>query len=301
MKREPSRGGSVTSFLAHLREKHLKVLLLLAPGLFIMGIFAFSMIQIVQLSFYRYDPTALYEATFTLETYDLLLDPWYVSNILNTLKIGVIVTVLALIIGYPIAYFITQLKGTWKTLSVIIVVSPLMISLIISSYAWVILLAPHGTLNTLLMNFNIIDKPIKFMYSELGVMIGLLYGHLPFMVLALHSSIEALDKSLPRAAKSLGAGSLRVFYKITLPLTMPGILAGSIIVFALNVSAFMAPLLLGGRAVKVISILVYENAIGEFLNWPAAAVLALVLLLGSSTVIIFYNKYIEKAVARWLE
>jgi spermidine/putrescine transport system permease protein len=183
-----------------------------------------------------------------LSNYIRSLEPIYIEIYARSLWMAMLTTALCLLIGYPIAYFISlKVKPTWKNTLLTLVVVPFWTSFLIRTYAWIIILRSEGLINQGLMAIGVINTPIEtLLYSEFAVMVGLVYGELPFMILPLYASIEKLDTALLEAASDLGANAFWTFIKVTLPATLPGILAGIILVFIPTIGAFITPDLLGG-------------------------------------------------------
>lgn len=183
-----------------------------------------------------------------ISNYARSMEPIYMEIYLRSLRMALVTTILCLVIGYPIAYFISlKIRPTLKNLMLTLVVIPFWTSFLIRTYAWIIILRSEGLINNGLMALGLIQSPIEtLLYSEFAVLLGLVYGELPFMILPLYASIEKLDVSLLEASSDLGANSLWTFLKVTVPLTMPGIIAGTILVFIPTIGAFITPDLLGG-------------------------------------------------------
>jgi spermidine/putrescine transport system permease protein len=183
-----------------------------------------------------------------ISNYVRSFEPIYVEIYFRSLWMAILCTALCLLIGYPIAYFIAlRVKPTWKNTLLTFVIIPFWTSFLIRTYAWIIILRSEGLINQFLMSIGMIQTPIEtLLYSEFAVILGLVYGELPFMILPLYASIEKLDVSLLEAANDLGANSFWTFFKVTVPLTMPGIAAGIILVFIPTIGTFITPDLLGG-------------------------------------------------------
>jgi putative spermidine/putrescine transport system permease protein len=176
----------------------------------------------------------------TLANYVRFLgDPFYLGTLRATLVLGTSVTVLAVVLGYPVAWGLARGGRRWRTLLRLCVVAPLLVSVVIRTYGWIVLLANNGVVNQALLWLRLVDEPVKFMFTFTGVTIGLVHFALPVAILSLVGVIEAVDPALEEAARSLGAGAGQTFLRITLPLTLPGIAAGSMLVFALTVAAFV--------------------------------------------------------------
>ena len=190
-----------------------------------------------------------YIASFEwVSNYVRSLQPIYLEIYFRSLRMAVVTTVLCLLIGYPMAYFISlKVKPTLKNTMLTLVVIPFWTSFLIRTYAWIIILRTEGIINNALMAMGLISSPIEtLLYSEFAVMLGLVYGELPFMILPLYASIEKLDLSLLEASNDLGANPFWTFWKVTVPLTMPGIIAGIVLVFIPTLGSFITPDLLGG-------------------------------------------------------
>lgn len=205
-------------------------------------------------------------------------DDLYVRTYISSLKIASISTFLCLLIGYPIAYAIARAEGATRYILLFLIILPFWTSFLLRVYAWMGLLADQGTLNSFLMWLGVIEKPIRLLYTQFAVYVGIVYSYLPFMILPLYANMEKLDDSLQEAAADLGARPLSGFFTVTLPLTAPGIFAGCLLVFIPATGEFVIPDLLGGGNVLMIGRVLY----GEFnLNrdWPVASAVAVALLI----------------------
>jgi spermidine/putrescine transport system permease protein len=201
-----------------------------------------------------------------ISNYVRSLEPLYLEIYARSLWMAVVTTLLCLVIGYPIAYFISiKVKPTLKNTLLTLVVIPFWTSFLIRTYAWIIILRSEGLINNVLMGMGLIQSPIEtLLYSEFAVMLGLVYGELPFMILPLYASIEKLDLSLLEASSDLGANSFWTFLKVTVPLTMPGIVAGIILVFIPTIGAFITPdLLVGAKSILVGNLVQNQFAIAR--------------------------------------
>ena len=213
----------------------------------------------------------------TLENFQRVLDPVYLAVIGNSLLIAGATTVLALLLGYPVAYAITRLPAKWRTIALILVVLPFWSNFLIRTYAWIVLLNSEGPLNGLLMAVGIVDEPIGFLYNRGAVIVGLLYAYLPLMILPLYASLERMDHSLIEAAANLGATRRRAFLDITLPLSLPAAMVGSIFVFVPSLGNFVVPELLGGGKTVMIGNLIRDQFL-KARDWPFGSVLALIMV-----------------------
>ena len=213
-------------------------------------------------------------------------DGFYRSVLWRSLRISAVTTLMTLIIGYPIAVYLSQDWRKGRSLVVFLVIAPMFVSAVVRSYGWIIILGPNGLLSSFT---KMLGLPIgHLLYSEAGVIIALTHVFLPFMVIALVGSLQQIDPSLARAAQILGANGFSVFVRVILPLTLPGISAGSVIVFCLAASGFVTPALVGGAAVPVMPYLVYKEGL-LVLNWPFASAVALILLVATALVTAIYT------------
>lgn len=215
--------------------------------------------------------------TFTLDNFVRALDPLYLRVFLFSLRVAVIATLIALLIGYPAAYFIATLPQRWRTPVLVLVILPFWTSLLIRTYAWIVLLNGEGLINRGLESLGLIREPLPLLYNEFAIVLGLVYGYLPLMILPIYSSIERLQPELREASADLGGNPLRTFLRVTLPLTLPGLAAGCIFVFVPSLGNFIVPDLLGGG----LSIMVGNLIQAQFLkarDWPFGAVLSIALI-----------------------
>jgi ABC-type spermidine/putrescine transport system permease subunit I len=214
----------------------------------------------------------------TLEWYEKALGQGlYLQVFWNTFEIAVFVTVLCLLLGYPLGYLIATTTPFWTTVGFVFVLLPLWTSVLVRTYAWMVLLGRNGVFNRMLMEGRLIDDPLPLLHNLTGVLIGMVHVLLPYMVLPVYGAVKRLDPALIAAAEGLGASSWRIFWRVTLPLTLNGIFAGGVIVFVLSLGFFITPALLGGGRVMMIAVLI-EQQVRETLNWPFAAALSAVLL-----------------------
>jgi putative spermidine/putrescine transport system permease protein len=221
-------------------------------------------------------------------------DGFYLGVLWDTLLLGAIVTVVSLLLGYPLAYHLALTRSRWKPLLIVFILSPLLVGIVIRCYGWMILLADRGLINATLVEHGWLEKPLPLMYNRFGIALGLVHVFLPFMVLSLTGVLKRIDPHLIEASKTLGASPRRAFFEVTLPLSLPGILAGSLLVFSLAISSFVVPILLGGFKVQVLPMIVYEQILSVF-DWPFGAANAFVLLVISVALIAVYIKVTERA------
>ena len=205
-------------------------------------------------------------------------DSLYIKTYVNSIRISTISTILCLLLGYPIAYAIVRSTPTTRFVLLMLIILPFWTSFLLRIYAWMGLLADQGTINNMLIYLGLINRPIRLMYSEFAVHIGIVYSYLPFMILPLYANMEKLDHTIHEAAADLGARPFTTFFTVTLPLTTPGIMAGSLLVFIPATGEFVIPDLLGGGNVLMIGRVLY-NEFNANHDWPVASAVAIVLLL----------------------
>lgn len=212
---------------------------------------------------------------FTMENFARLADPLYVGVVVESLKIAAVTTVIALLAGYPTAYLIARLPRKWKTIALVAVVLPFWTNFIIRVYAWVILLSGPGLINSGLKVFGL--GPLDLLYNEGAIVAGLVYSYLPLMVLPLFAAIEKLDPQLREASANLGAAPLTTFRKVTLPLSLPGVMTGCLFVFVPSFGNFVIPELLGGSKSIMVGNLIRQQFLSAR-DWPFGSTLALAVI-----------------------
>ena len=244
------------------------------------------------LSFNVYDPVTGPKADeFTLEHYALIFtDSYYYGIFWRTFWISGLVALICVAIGTPEAYVLSRMRNPWRSILLLVVLAPLLVSVVVRAFGWSMLLGPEGLVNGLLGLVGI--GPIKMLYTETAVVIALVHVMLPFMVIPVWTSLQKLDPGVENAALSLKASPFTTLRRIVLPQVMPGILSGSLIVFGLSASSFAIPGLLGGRRLKMVATVVYDEYLHE-LNWPLGAAVALVLLVANLVVMLSYNRLVE--------
>lgn len=219
----------------------------------------------------------------------IFCDDLYLEAFLNSIRVAGISTLLALLIGYPMAYGIARAPGAWRNVLFLLVVLPFFTSFLLRVYAWLGLLGRNGPINGVLMALGVIDEPLQLLQTDFAVYIGMVYSYLPFMVLPLYSAIEKLDLTLLEAAADLGCRPTKAFFWITLPLTKEGIFAGCLLVFIPAVGEYVIPALLGGPDMLMIGRVVWDEFFGNR-DWPVASALAIVLLLVLSGFVFLLQK-----------
>lgn len=233
----------------------------------------------------------------TLDNYLFLFqDPYYVTIYLSSLKMSAISTLLCLLLGYPMAYFIARQDPRRRNLLLLAVILPFWISFLLRVYAWIGLLNTNGVINNILLAIGVIDQPLSLIYNDFAVYLGIVYSYLPFMILPLYANLEKLDPDLEEAAADLGARRWQVFMDVTLPLSFPGIVAGSLLVFIPAIGEFIIPALLGGSDTLMIGRALWDEF---FINrdWPVASAVSVVLLM----ILVLPMMWFQKVQSRQVE
>ncbi|MEM2924116.1 MAG: ABC transporter permease [Methanocellales archaeon] len=273
--------------------KRLGVFLILLPALIWLIAFFFMPLGIAGL--YSLAERGLYGVevfSFSFNNYLKFLDPLYLNLLLKSLRIAFISTFLCLLIGFPTAYYIARQKQRSRRYFLLtLLILPFWMNYLITTYAWMTILGREGVVNSILISLGLINEPIGFLFNENAVILGLVYVYFPFMVLPLYASLEKIDPVLLEAAKDLGATELQSFLKIILPLSMPGLFAGSILVFIPSVGAFITPDLLGGTEGMMIGNLIQHQFLAAR-NWPFGSAVSFILLGLVLLLISLYAKFI---------
>ena len=244
------------------------------------------------------NPVSNPDVAFTWRHYQRLFESdLYFDALVTTLRIGAITTLIALAIGYPLAHWMARMRSRLgHALLLMAVIAPLLTGIVVRTFAWMTVLGDRGVINTTLQALGLIEKPLPLMYNEFGVIVGLVHIYVPFMVLTLVGVIGRIDRSLEEAARGLGASRTRTFLEVTLPLSLPGIVAGSLLVFALAISAYVTPVLLGGNSVLTVPMLIYQQVSASF-NLGFAGALGAVLLAVALILVFAYNKILNSVLS----
>ncbi|WP_315068798.1 ABC transporter permease [uncultured Clostridium sp.] len=250
---------------------------------------AIPFIYVFAMSFMLKDPNGGVKIGFTLNNFKQVFDPLYLKVFGESLLISIFTTIICILVAYPFTYFIAQKTTIKKTVFMAIVIVPFLVSSLIRLFGWINILRKDGILNSLLLKLGLIHQPLELVYNTTGVMIGLVYMLLPFMILPLYSSIEKLDKSLLEACSDLGAKPAAAFCRVTLPLTMPGIFAGSILVFIPSLGYFFVTDILGGSKTQVIGNII-RNQFITARNWPLGSAISIFLIIITLILVWLYQK-----------
>ncbi|WP_137701476.1 ABC transporter permease [Marimonas lutisalis] len=266
--------------------------LLLTPAFIaITALVVIPMSFILVYSFYENVDLAVDRVAFQFGNWEeLLTDGYYHNAIWKTLKISFVVTVLAAVLGYLPAYFIAMTKFRHKWLLLLLLILPFWVSFIIRTLSWIHILGNQGAINGLLQWLGLTDEPIRMMFNEFSVMVGLIHVFLPYMILNIYVSLEGIDENLEPAARTLGATPWQAFKEVTLPLSLPGLAAGSLLVFVLTGGSYVTPLILGGPSDFLFGNLIYDAVVTE-LNWPMGATLSFTLLVLLGSVVVIYSRF----------
>ncbi|MGI3745760.1 MAG: ABC transporter permease [Janthinobacterium lividum] len=267
--------------------------LLSAPALALFfGLLLLPLALTLVLSFNVFDyEVGVKGGEWTLAQYaNLVTDSYFYEIFLRTFWISALVTLLCAVIGVPEAYILSRMGTPWRSIFLILILTPLLISVVVRAFGWSLLLGADGLINQAIQALG--GRPIKMLYTPFAVILALVHVMLPFMIIPVWTSLQKLDASAEQAALSLGATQAQVMRMVVLPQVMPGVLSGTLIVFGLSASSFAIPGLLGGRRLKMVATVVYDQYLSE-LNWPMGAAIAVALLLINLLVMLSWNRLVE--------
>ena len=247
---------------------------------------------IVVYSFWLRTAAGSEQVGFYLDNWiEVLTDSFYRDILIQTLRIAAASTILCILLGYVPAYFIARSTTRHKTLLILLLMLPFWISYIIRTMSWINILGVSGALNVFLLWIGVISEPLQILYNEGTVILGLVHFLLPFMILNIYVSLDGIDPNLVDAARSLGCTGWQAFREVTLPLSLPGLAAGSLLCFVLGAGTYITPMILGGPRDAMFANLVFEAIITQ-LNWPLGSALSLVLLVILGSVVLIYNRFV---------
>jgi ABC-type spermidine/putrescine transport system permease subunit I len=274
-----------------VRRATLARLVLLGPPLaFLLLVFVLPLVRVIWGS--------VFAPGFTLEFYERMWrTPVYGRVFWITLKISLLTTIFAALLGYPAAFFLASVKPRTRQLLLLCVIVPFFLSVLVRNYVWIVLLQRTGLVNKVLLDWGVISAPLDLMYNEFGVLIAMVNMLLPYMIFPVLSALLAIPPELRHASASLGAHPAKTFWRVTLPLSMPGVAAGSLLVFIVSLGFFITPALLGGPRQMMVSNLI-EFSVRQVLNWPFAFALANTLLLGTLLLYAIYIRVLEGRMPR---
>jgi len=268
-----------------------------APALAVYAAFlVVPVASVALLSFHNFEFYGGIQPGVTLKNFrEVFSDSYYWEVFGRTFFIALVVTAICAVLGTLEAIVLQRMGNPWKSVFLLVVLGPLLISVVVRTLGWALLFGSTGLINKALLALGVVSEPIAFMYSVTGVVVALTHVLVPFVVISVWASLQRLDPAVERAAVSLGATQSTVLRRIVVPLAMPGVLSGSVIVFALAASAFATPAIIGGRRLKVIATAAYDEFLNT-LNWPLGACLAVLLLVANIAVLYASNRMIER---RW--
>lgn len=252
--------------------------LIALPLAFFAVFLLYPLILMFIVSIRNYVPAQIVGDRLTVENYArFLLDPFYRWVLLSTLRLAAIVSAAALVLAYPLAYYLSRSTSRAKGWLIFLLLTPLMVGIVVRTYGWIVLLGRNGTINQLLLALGIVQEPVRILFTETAVVLGLIEVLLPYMILPLISALQKVDTNLEAAAATLGASPLEVLRRVVLPLSVPGIVSGTVIVFTLSAGAIVTPAILGGPRTQTMGTLIYQLMTAT-LNWPFGAAVAFILL-----------------------
>jgi len=279
------------------RKNRNLLILLLPPTIWLLIFFVIPLVIVLIYSFLERGTYGGVTWEFTLRNYQRLANDLYLNIFVRSLGLAALTTLICLIIGYPLAFFIATSSPRWRNLLLFLVIIPFWTNFLVRTYAWIIILRSEGVINTFLQSLNLIQEPLNLLFTPFAVIVGLIYGYLPFMILPLYATIERLNFSLVEAAQDLGANDIRTFFRIILPLTTPGIIAGSILVFIPALGAFITPDILGGAKTVMVGNLI-QNQFLQARHWPFGSALSmgLMILVLIPVIIYFRSSHTETSI-----
>src|SRR6266404_3104091 len=250
--------------------------------------------NVAMYSIHPYSPTKVLLPELTLDNYRKIFDLYYLRLFGRTLRLGVITTAVCVVLGYPLAYFLARALPRVQALCLFLLIMPLMVSAVIRIFGWIVILGRKGLVNHALVALGL--EPVKLLYTETAVVIGLVNIFVPFMVLPIMASIERISPSLEEAAQNLGADWYRMFRRVILPMSLPGLISGCLLVYSLSISAFVTPALMGNSRERMAAQQIYDEVLVSF-NWPSASSLALALVL-LTLILLFSALYATRRTSR---
>ena len=275
-----------------MKNKSWKPWILLSPSLAaVFFLLVIPVCFVIVYSFWLRAPSGADIPAFQFGNYaKFFADFFYPSILLTTIRVALETVFLCLIMGYIPAYFFYKTQSKFKPFLMIIVMLPFWISFIIRTLSWINILGDSGLINHVLMKIGFIQEPLAMLYNEGAVIMGLLQYLLPFMILNIYVSLDGIDKSLAEAAKSLGCTEWQAFREVTMPLSLPGVSAGCLLVFVLTCGTYLPPMILGGPGNEMIANLIFKRVIGT-LDWPFGSAISAILLILLATIVYTYNRY----------
>ena len=276
------------------------LLLTLPSGLVYALVLLLPLIGVAVLSLQGFDFDKGILPRWNLANYaDLATDSLFREVLERTFRLSLVTTAICLLIGVPEAWIVHRMAPRWRGLMLLLVVGPLLVSVVVRTFGWMVLLGTNGLVNDALVAIGIPGAPFRLMFTELAIVIGLVHVMVPLVVLSVWASLGRLDPALARAAESLGAGRLTTFRRVILPNIMPGVLGGALMVFCLSASAFATPAMLGGKRLRVVASMAYNEFLNT-LNWPLGAAIAVLLLIAILLCTLLWTRLVERRALRRL-
>lgn len=276
------------------------LLLALPSGLVYALVLLLPLIGVAVLSLQGFDFDKGILPRWNLANYaDLATDSLFREVLERTFRLSLVTTAICLLIGVPEAWIVHRMAPRWRGLMLLVVVGPLLVSVVVRTFGWMVLLGTNGLVNDALVAIGIPGAPFRLMFTELAIVIGLVHVMVPLVVLSVWASLGRLDPALARAAESLGAGRLTTFRRVILPNIMPGVLGGALMVFCLSASAFATPAMLGGKRLRVVASMAYNEFLNT-LNWPLGAAIAVLLLIAILLCTLLWTRLVERRALRRL-
>jgi ABC-type spermidine/putrescine transport system, permease component I len=283
-------GGKASGYLLATPATAIVALIVLVPAL-----------QLVRYSLNHFDPVELMQTALTGENYwKFFTDPYYLSVLWTTLKVSILCSVLALVFGFPVAYRLAKSQSRYKSLLIVLIVFPLLVGNVVRAAGWMVILGNAGFVNAVLLHLGFIQTPLRLMYTPLAVVLGTTGVVLPYMILTLQSVLEGVDLSVEEAARNLGASAITSFFRIVLPIAVPGIAAGTMLVLILCMNAYATPVLLGGTGLVMMAPTVYDQ-ISKANDWPFGSALAIILMIVTLGVAVLSNSFIQRKYAKTMQ
>lgn len=259
----------------------LAILLILPLLILLTAGFIYPVLRLVEISVSEAAPFEPYQRAFE--------SPLYVQVLLRTFRIATVVTIACFAIGYPTAYAIARMRGRLAKFGIACLFIPLWTSVLVRSYAWIVLLGRNGIINNLLLDMGVISAPLKMLYTEGAVILAMTHVLMPFMVLPIHSALRSIPNAYEQAARNLGAGRMIAFWRVTFPLSLPGVFAGCVICFILAIGFYITPALVGGPGALMMATLIGQQTI-VLLDWPFAAALSVILLAATLLLVTVFRR-----------
>lgn len=279
-------------------ERAVLAIMLLPALAVLVPFFLLPMAVLVRNSIWIQQAPGLLLPGFSLDTYlRVLTDLFYLEMFANTFGVSLAVTLLTVLIGYPFAYFIVRRSGRWRAALIWCLYLPLLVSVIARVFGWIVITADSGLINATLLGLGVVEEPVRILYAPSGMLLGMTHRYLPIMVLPIAAAIVKSDPALIRASRDLGSGPMATFFRVELPLSLPGIVAGAQLVFAAVLSDFVLPLLLGSTRFRMLAPAIYDEAVGR-MNWGHAAAIAC-LGVAVMAIVLMASNIVVRRLAPW--